>query len=60
MKIANNRALAAEKKQYIIPSTTSMSFQGGFICTGSPAAGVTVVGGTLGGGGQTTTPIDPL
>ena len=49
------------KKHYIIPNTTSVVFQAGFICqAASPAAGMTVGGGILGGGGEAPTPIDPL
>jgi len=51
------------KKQYIIPSTTSVSFHPSSICAGSPAeAGINVGGGTLGGGGEVPggTTIEPM
>lgn len=35
MKIDNNRAFVAEKKNYITPSTESMAFRAGSICSGS-------------------------
>lgn len=63
MKNEVNRALVAEKKQYIIPNTTTVSFRSGYICqAASPAAGMNIGGGTLGGGGEVPggTTIDPM
>jgi len=53
------------KKNYILPSTTAVAFQAGFICNAaSPAAdsGVNIGGGTLGGGTEVPggTSIDPM
>ncbi len=51
------------KKNYIIPSTQSVAFNAGFICqSASPATGMNVGGGTLGGGSEVPggTTIDPL
>ena len=51
------------KRNYIIPNTESVAFQAGFICqSASPASGMNVGGGTLGGGGEVPggSPIDPL
>jgi hypothetical protein len=49
------------KKVYNIPSTTTVAFRSAFICdTASPAAGMGIGGGTLGGGGEAITPVDPL
>ena len=52
------------KKNYIIPNTNSVAFQAAFICqAASPAAGMTIGGGTLGGGGDagnSGSPIDPM
>lgn len=57
MKIADNRALVAEKKQYIIPNTTIVAFLAGFICqTTSPVGPNLSITGGIGigvGGGQT-------
>ena len=48
------------KKQYINPNTTTVAFQAGLICAGSPGTGVTI-NGPLGGGGEDTgNTIDPL
>ena len=47
------------KKQYILPSTTTVAFQVGLICAGSPTR--TIGGGTLGGGGKTPPGgVDPM
>lgn len=51
------------KKNYIIPNTETAAMQAGFICvTASPATGMNVGGGTLGGGGEVPggSTIDPL
>lgn len=53
------------KKVYNIPSTTTVAFRSGFICqAASPAAapGMTVGGGTLGGGTEVPggSSIDPM
>lgn len=59
----NDKMLNIMKRHYIIPNTESVAIQAGFICqAASPAAGMTVGGGTLGGGGQVPggTTIDPL
>lgn len=58
MKNEVNRALAAEKKQYILPSTTTVAFQvAGLICAGSPTR---TIGGPLTGGGQTPGGVEPM
>lgn len=47
------------KKQYILPSTTTVAFQvAGLICAGSPTR--TVRGGTLGGGGLAPGGVEPM
>ena len=51
------------KRNYIIPNTESVAFRAGFICqSASPASGMNVGGGTLGGGGEVPggTTIDPM
>jgi len=53
------------KRTYIIPNSTTVAFQAGFICNSvSPAAdsGMTVGGSTLGGGGEVPggSSIDPM
>jgi hypothetical protein len=64
MKNEVNRALAAEKKQYIYPNTTTVAFHAGLICAGSSTdPSLNVGGGTLGGGGEAPgggSTIDPL
>ena len=49
-------------KNYIIPTTQSIAFHAGSICTTSGDSGTNVGGGTLGGGGEVPggTTIDPL
>ena len=49
------------KKQYILPSTTTVAFRSGFICqVASPAAGMTIGGNSgLGTGGEGDN-IDPM
>ncbi|MBQ6764911.1 MAG: hypothetical protein IJP45_06960 [Paludibacteraceae bacterium] len=60
MKIADNRALVAEKKHYIIPCTESVAFHSGSICNpGSAGGGMTIGGGTLQYGGEDST-IEPM
>ena len=48
------------KKQYILPSTTTVAFHAGLICAGSPGTGTEIGGGTLGGGSEAPAPIDPM
>lgn len=58
MKIADNRALVAEKKQYIIPNTASVSMLAdSFVCQLVSVHGLKYGGGESSGGG---TPIDPM
>ena len=54
MKIADNRALVAEKKTYLEPSTTLVSIQFSSICNIS-----SIGGGDLGLGGNSNGTIDP-
>lgn len=63
MKNEVNRALMAEKRTYILPTTTTVAFHAGLICAGSPTAdpGINVGGGTLGGGGEAIPgSVDPM
>ena len=46
------------KKVYNIPSTTTVAFQAGLICAGSPTR--TVSGNALTGGGKTPGGVDPM
>jgi hypothetical protein len=48
------------KKQYILPSTTTVAFNVGLICAGSPGAGTKIVGNALGGGGEAPGTIEPM
>ena len=55
MKFADIRAFVAEKKQYIVPSTTLVSIQFNSICKIS-----SIGGGTLGLGGESGGSIEPM
>jgi len=50
------------KRNYIIPTTESMAFYAGSICSGSGDAGTQVTGNALEGGGQVPggSAIDPM
>lgn len=51
------------KKNYIIPTTETAAMQTGFICqAASPASGLNIGGGTLGGGTEVPggSSIDPM